>query len=104
MCKNLGLLPYVLTTDSFQSIDVLKIMERKMELICYCFYIFVGHYVYIETSSPRVKGDKAWLLSQSFNSFSGHGRCMSFWYHMYGTGIGENTNEQHHEKTCLLGF
>ena len=50
---------------------------------------FLGHYVYIETSAPRVKGDKAWLLSQSFNSFSGHGRCMSFWYHMYGAGIGE---------------
>ena len=48
--------------------------------------------MYIETSAPRVKGDKAWLLSQSFNSFSRHGRCMSFWYHMYGAGIGESTD------------
>ena len=32
-------------------------------------------------------GDKARLLSRTFPSTSG--RCLSFWYHMYGSGMGE---------------
>ena len=50
--------------------------------------LFSGHYVYIETSAPRVKGDTAWLFSQPFNAFTGS-KCMLFWYHMYGQGIGK---------------
>uniref|UniRef100_A0A8C6T6G2 MAM domain-containing protein n=1 Tax=Neogobius melanostomus TaxID=47308 RepID=A0A8C6T6G2_9GOBI len=39
-----------------------------------------GHYLYIETSRPRVPGDKARLLTPTY--------CFSFYYHMYGKHIG----------------
>ena len=42
--------------------------------------------MYIETSSPRSKGHKAWLVSPQYKSTNG--RCLQFWYHMYGTTIG----------------
>ncbi|KAM7403795.1 hypothetical protein PAMA_004297 [Pampus argenteus] len=59
----------------------------------------VGFYMYIETSRPRLKGDKARLLSPTFNmgskSFSSSGSvstnptyCFAFYYHMYGKHIG----------------
>lgn len=40
--------------------------------------------MYIETSYPQKKGDKARLLSpvQSYTS----GKCLVFWYHAYGIG------------------
>ncbi|XP_046856415.1 uncharacterized protein LOC124449513 [Xenia sp. Carnegie-2017] len=44
-----------------------------------------GKYIYIETSSPRMLGDKAWLVSNYFNTTT---RCFTFWYHMYGSTIG----------------
>ncbi|XP_057715866.1 MAM domain-containing glycosylphosphatidylinositol anchor protein 2 isoform X2 [Corythoichthys intestinalis] len=49
-----------------------------------------GYYVYIETSRPRIEGDKARLLSPFFNtgSKSGAAYCLSFYYHMYGKHIG----------------
>ena len=42
--------------------------------------------MYIETSSPRVQGDKAKLNSPLMN-FTGH-MCLEFVYHMYGSSIG----------------
>ncbi|XP_066536221.1 MAM domain-containing glycosylphosphatidylinositol anchor protein 1 [Hoplias malabaricus] len=55
-----------------------------------------GYYMYIETSRPRQKGDKARLLSPLYNVTaargpSGSGRvphCISFFYHMNGKHIG----------------
>ncbi|XP_077476478.1 MAM domain-containing glycosylphosphatidylinositol anchor protein 2 [Stigmatopora argus] len=49
-----------------------------------------GYYVYIETSRPRMEGDKARLLSPFFNtgSKSGAAYCLAFFYHMYGKHIG----------------
>uniref|UniRef100_A0A3Q1FEH3 MAM domain containing glycosylphosphatidylinositol anchor 2 n=1 Tax=Acanthochromis polyacanthus TaxID=80966 RepID=A0A3Q1FEH3_9TELE len=52
-----------------------------------------GFYMYIETSRPRLDGDKARLLSPTFNmnaksSSSGPSYCFSFYYHMYGKHIG----------------
>ncbi|XP_044182256.1 MAM and LDL-receptor class A domain-containing protein 1-like isoform X1 [Acropora millepora] len=46
-----------------------------------------GHYMYIETSSPRVQGDSARLEKGglSFNTT----KCLSFSYHMFGTSMGE---------------
>ncbi|XP_022096408.1 MAM and LDL-receptor class A domain-containing protein 1-like [Acanthaster planci] len=41
-----------------------------------------GFYVYLETSSPRVKGEKAWLVSEHIDQTAG--RCLSFYYHMFG--------------------
>ena len=47
---------------------------------------FLGKYAYIETSSPRVQGDNARLVKSglSFNTK----KCLSFYYHMYGTTMG----------------
>ncbi|XP_071486325.1 MAM and LDL-receptor class A domain-containing protein 1-like [Diadema antillarum] len=43
-----------------------------------------GHYVYLETST-LLAGDVAWLVSENLPSDDG---CFSFWYHMYGAGVG----------------
>ncbi|EDO47787.1 predicted protein [Nematostella vectensis] len=48
--------------------------------------ITFSYYMYIETSSPRTKGHKAWLVSKQFTPTTG--RCLQFWYHMYGNSIG----------------
>ena len=48
--------------------------------------LFSGYYLFVETSSPAVSGDKARLLSQEFSATEG--LCMSFWYHMYGSTMG----------------
>ncbi|TKS86255.1 MAM domain-containing glycosylphosphatidylinositol anchor protein 2 [Collichthys lucidus] len=59
-----------------------------------------GFYMYIETSRPRLDGDKARLLSPTFNmnsktTFSSSSSvtnnptyCFAFYYHMYGKHIG----------------
>ena len=51
------------------------------------FSIFTGYYMYIETSSPRQPGDNAKLQSPKLQ-FSGN-MCLKFFYHMYGSNIGE---------------
>ena len=43
--------------------------------------------MYIETSSPRVRGDYA-KLNSPLLTFSGN-MCLRFFYHMYGTTIGK---------------
>ncbi|XP_033751988.1 MAM and LDL-receptor class A domain-containing protein 1-like [Pecten maximus] len=48
---------------------------------------FTGYYMFVETSAPRVPGDKAWLVSTP-RSPTSTTTCMSFWYHMYGTAVG----------------
>ncbi|XP_064185854.1 MAM domain-containing glycosylphosphatidylinositol anchor protein 2 isoform X1 [Anguilla rostrata] len=54
-----------------------------------------GFYMYIETSRPRMEGDKARLLSPTFNiapknpyGTTNSAYCFSFYYHMYGKHIG----------------
>lgn len=42
-----------------------------------------GHYLYLEMSPPRMRGDIARLISPTYGS-SKSGRCFSFWYHMLG--------------------
>lgn len=46
---------------------------------------FKGHYVYIETSSPRHAGDIAWLVSSTRPATSSG--CINFWYNMKGQTI-----------------
>ncbi|KAL7889355.1 hypothetical protein AOLI_G00016130 [Acnodon oligacanthus] len=54
-----------------------------------------GYYMYIETSRPRQKGDKARLLSPLYNVTAARGpsgssrvpHCISFFYHMKGKHI-----------------
>ncbi|XP_068678798.1 meprin A subunit alpha-like isoform X2 [Montipora foliosa] len=45
-----------------------------------------GKYLYVESSSPAQEGDKARLLSVTFPATAD--RCLSFWYHMYGSSTG----------------
>ena len=46
----------------------------------------LGHYIYIESSSPRVQGDKADLVSPLIPG--GHSYCLQFALHMYGSHLG----------------
>ena len=43
-----------------------------------------GHYIYLEASNPRRRGDTALLLLK----LEGSSFCMRFWYHMYGSSMG----------------
>ena len=61
-------------------------------------FIHVGWYIYIETSSPRVQGDKARLISPLVTS-SSNARCLEFWYHMYGADV--NTLNVYTNTTSL---
>ncbi|XP_066467710.1 MAM domain-containing glycosylphosphatidylinositol anchor protein 1 [Tiliqua scincoides] len=45
-----------------------------------------GYYMFIEASAPRVKDDKARLISPMYNMTARF--CVSFYYHMYGRHIG----------------
>ena len=45
-----------------------------------------GMYVYIEASSPRVQGDNAAIVSHTLPS--NLTTCLSFFYNMFGDGIG----------------
>jgi len=42
--------------------------------------------MFIETSTPRVSGDKARLWSKPYDPTTG--KCMTFWINMYGRDIG----------------
>ena len=47
-----------------------------------------GWYIYIETSSPRKLNDTAKLISSYVpGTTASGGKCLSFWYHMYGAHI-----------------
>ena len=47
---------------------------------------FAGSYIFIEASSPRVKGDKAIIEAGPFKADQNY--CFKFHYHMYGEDIG----------------
>jgi hypothetical protein len=51
------------------------------------FFKLTDHYLFIESSSPAQPGYKARIISKTFPPTSG--RCLSFWYHMRGSSIGE---------------
>ncbi|XP_044181061.1 MAM and LDL-receptor class A domain-containing protein 1-like isoform X3 [Acropora millepora] len=48
-----------------------------------------GFYMYIETSSPRLYGDRARLQLLPPNSATGKLSCLKFYYHMYGATINQ---------------
>ncbi|XP_035827621.1 MAM and LDL-receptor class A domain-containing protein 1-like [Aplysia californica] len=47
-----------------------------------------GHYIFIESSSPRKQNDTARLISPTYSQSSSNQHCLSFYYHMYGVDIG----------------
>ncbi|KAI8512340.1 hypothetical protein Bbelb_089790 [Branchiostoma belcheri] len=60
----------------------------------------LGSYMYIETTSPRQPGDIARLNSPVLSTDT---RCLEFWYHMYGDGIGELSVYQSSSDSSQLG-
>ena len=48
-----------------------------------------GWYIYIETSFPRQPNDTARIHSPAITSNPSQFKCLSFWYHMYGSHIGQ---------------
>ena len=60
-------------------------------------HFFSGTYIYIETSSPRVKGDKAVLKAGPFTNDVKF--CFTFFYHMFGSDIGSLSVYQDWNKT-----
>ena len=49
-------------------------------------YTIIGSYIYIEASTPRVKGDKAAIEVGPFKANQNF--CFTFYYHMFGMHIG----------------
>lgn len=49
--------------------------------------ILLGAYIYMETSSPRHKGERAVLSSGIQPATLASGQCLSFWYHMFGAHV-----------------
>jgi hypothetical protein len=59
----------------------------------------------LESSSPQKLGDKARLVSTIEQP--ANGRCLEFWYHMYGRNVGQlnvyvNTNISNNSSRALL--
>lgn len=60
-------------------------------------FVFLGFYMYIETSRPRKEDEKARLVSPFFNVAPKNpyvitnppAYCFGFFYHMYGKHIGK---------------
>ena len=44
--------------------------------------------MYIESSAPRLSGDRAILRSPGYNFLRSTTKCVEFWYHAYGQDIG----------------
>ena len=53
------------------------------------FLYLLGFYIYIETSSPRLYGDRARLRFSPPSSATGKLSCLKFYYHMYGATINQ---------------
>ena len=54
----------------------------------YISFYYLGTYIFIETSRPRHKGDKAWLRSAVFRATGTSYQCFHFWYTMNGNSVG----------------
>jgi hypothetical protein len=48
----------------------------------------IGKFVYIESASPRQRGDLAILRTPWLSPTDSTGFCLSFYYHMFGATIG----------------
>ena len=57
--------------------------KRNFGLFC----LFIGYYIYIETSSPRLPGENARLEIKP--SLGNGATCISFYYHMLGRDVNE---------------
>ena len=65
-------------------------------------FLFLGQYLFIESSFPRRPGDVAQIQSEQFDGTSTKGRCLTFWYHMNGADIGNLTVYLNNSNTRTL--
>ncbi|XP_052265465.1 uncharacterized protein LOC127867973 isoform X1 [Dreissena polymorpha] len=54
-----------------------------------------GTYAFIESSAPRVLGEKAWMESPEIPALGQSVVCLRFWYHKYGEQMGNLSVYQH---------
>ena len=63
-----------------------------------------GTFIYIETSAPRKRDQKAWIASETLRPTNNI--CFNFWYHAYGSSIGYyayvNSNYDGQLTTAIL--
>ena len=62
-----------------------RIYDVTLTLLILCFLSYLGHYIYIE-ATYRHPNDTARIISQSLQ-LGTTGKCLKFWYHMYGSDI-----------------
>lgn len=60
-----------------------------------------GYYVYTESSSPNYPNKVAHLLSPVFDMGTLSDAQLSFWYHMYGTGMGSLHVDVYHNNVWI---
>ena len=72
-----------ITSRHVTSHDDLFLLQRIFRAIA---YNIIGSYIYIEASTPRVKGDKAAIEVGPFKANQNF--CFTFYYHMFGMHIG----------------
>lgn len=70
----------------FKPILIIHCHFHYNESIMMYFYVFLGYYMYVDTTVGRW-GDRALLLSEIFSP-SNKGQCFTFWYHIYGQDVG----------------
>ena len=68
---------------------MLNFLLQSLFRYIYFLIYFTGYYMYIETSSPRQKGDYANLELSVYGN--GAPACLKFYYHMYGSTMGSLT-------------
>ena len=68
-------------------IDIGRMICVFVPAIELLFHLFLGNYMYIEASYPRIAGHKARLVSQDL-AVSKAPKCLNFWFHLYGASIG----------------
>ena len=62
-----------------------NLYNNVLNTVWKCLF-YLGHYMYIEASAPRLRGDIARLLSPRYTDRQD--MCVQFYYHMYGNGMG----------------
>lgn len=71
--------------ESHRAFKVGEVVEATSD----CSFNSTGHYLFIESSSPRMLNDTARLFSPVYAPPEAPLACFTFWYHMYGSTTGE---------------
>ena len=60
--------------------------------MCLLLNVFPGNYMFIESSTPRVQNETAWLVSPLIQSPGTHFQCFQFWYDSAPSVIKDRSN------------